>query len=184
MLTDGVSQQQRLPTRQRQSSRGRVQRRKQLVLLQHPVHAPLGREREEWALQAGIGRSPPVTSGPGPPPFSLSPSASEPPTPHTPTHTHTHTAPSLRQHVEQRGLAGVGVAHQRDNGERRQRPSRAVRAAVLPHVVQVAAQRGQPGLEQTAVHLQLGLAGPAPCTSRAGLALQVRPQPRQAWQLV
>ena len=84
------------------------------------------------------------------------------------------------QGIEQRALAGIGIAHQRD-------PEGAAVAALVALGAALALDLGQPRLERfdalvdhAAVKLDLRLARATALAGTAGLALQVAPAPHQA----
>ena len=84
------------------------------------------------------------------------------------------------QRVEQRRLAGVGVADQRDHRERHAPPRGAVQAAGAAHLLQILLQPHDALADQPAVGLDLRLAGAAEEAEAAALPLQMGPGPHQA----
>ncbi|MNV51133.1 hypothetical protein D3C71_1431720 [compost metagenome] len=83
------------------------------------------------------------------------------------------------QGVEQGGLAGVGVAHQRHRQRTAPGACPALGHTLALHPVQPFAQRLDLGADHAAIHFKLGLAGPAhPDT--AALTFQVAPHAREA----
>ena len=89
--------------------------------------------------------------------------------------------------VQQRGLARVGVAGQRDLRQVRALALGALDRARALDVLQPAAQRGDPVARQAAVGLDLRLARAArreAAARHAAEALEVRPQPAHAGQVV
>ena len=85
-----------------------------------------------------------------------------------------------RHRVEQRGLAGIGVADQRDARQLAAHARPAHLRALHLHLVQPALQRLQPLLQHAAVELKLRLAGAAQADGAAALALKVGPAAHQA----
>ena len=100
---------------------------------------------------------------------------------------HQHSCPG--QGVEETGLAGVGVADDRDRRHLAVQPPAALGVADLLHVLDLAAQPGHPLPDAAAVGLDLGLAGPAgadattasagPAARLPGHRLTPTAQPRQ-----
>ena len=81
--------------------------------------------------------------------------------------------------VEQGGLAGVGVADQRDDRERARAARLAVQAAGAADVLQLLLDAGDALGDQAAVELELALAGAAQEAEAAALALEVGPGAHQ-----
>mmetsp|Transcript_26705 Transcript_26705/g.83651 ORF Transcript_26705/g.83651 Transcript_26705/m.83651 type:complete len:604 (-) Transcript_26705:37-1848(-) len=95
----------------------------------------------------------------------------------------------LCQGVEHRALAGVGVAHQRDDGDALLAAPLALGLAVPPHGLDLLLEPVDLVAQEAAVHLDLPLAGAAQAhaaglAAAAGLALEVRPEPREPRQAV
>ena len=87
------------------------------------------------------------------------------------------------ERVQQRRLARVGVADQRDRRQRRALALGALHRARALHVLQAAAQHRDPVARQAAVGLDLGLPR-APRADAAAEALEVAPQAAHARQVV
>ena len=92
--------------------------------------------------------------------------------------------PGPCQPVEQRGLAGVGVADERDAQGLAALTGTTAGAPLAVDLLQARAQPTDLVVEHPAVQLELGLAGAATHADAATLALQVRPHPHQARGLV
>ena len=92
--------------------------------------------------------------------------------------------PCPRQPVEQGGLAGIGVADDGDYRKRHLLALGAMQVACAPHRLQLALQLDDLVLQDTAVGLDLRLAGAAEETGATALALQVGPAPHQPALLV
>ena len=88
------------------------------------------------------------------------------------------------QRIEQRGLAGIGVADQRDHRERHAPPREAVQAAGAAHLLEFLLQPHDALADQAAVGLDLRLAGAAQEAEAAALALEMGPGPHQARALI
>src|SRR5207245_8164400 len=84
--------------------------------------------------------------------------------------------PRAREVVEQRRLAGVGVADEGDDGHARASPARALQATVRLHAFQLALELLHAPADHAAVGLELRLTG-APRADAAAEALQVLPLP-------
>ena len=80
-----------------------------------------------------------------------------------------------RQAIEQGRLAGIGVADERDNGERDIAPAAAMQAARFLHPFEVTLDAGDAFLDEASVGFDLGLAGTAEKAETAPLALQMGP---------
>ncbi len=87
------------------------------------------------------------------------------------------------QRVEQRRLAGVGVADERDRRQRGALALGALHGAGALDVLQAALERGDAIAREAAVGLDLRLAG-APRADAAAEALEVGPQPAHAREVV
>ena len=87
------------------------------------------------------------------------------------------------QRVEQRGLARVGVAGQRDRRQLRPLALGAHRRAVRAHVAELALERGDAVAGEPAIGLDLRLTGAAR-SDAAAEALEVRPQAAHAREVV
>ena len=88
------------------------------------------------------------------------------------------------QPVEQRGLAGVGVADQRHHRIGHAGARLAVEATGAAHLLQFLLQLDDPSVDQTAVDFQLAFTGTADEAEAAALPLQVGPRPHKARALV
>src|SRR5471030_16196 len=86
--------------------------------------------------------------------------------------------------VEQRRLAGVGVAHQSDGGIGNAFAGATLQPARPAHVGQIALELDDALDEEAPVGLDLGLAGTTQKAEAAALALQVGPSANQAGALV
>ena len=84
------------------------------------------------------------------------------------------------QRIEQRRLAGIGVANQRHRRHRDLGARAAPGVALLPEAPQTLCHRAHARTEQAPVGLELRLAGPAAQTDTALLTLQVSPAAHQA----
>ena len=87
------------------------------------------------------------------------------------------------QRVQQRRLAGVGVADERDRRQRRALALGALHRARALDVLQAAAQHGDAVARQASIGLDLRLPRP-PRADPAAEALEVRPQPAHAREVV
>ncbi len=85
---------------------------------------------------------------------------------------------------EQGGLAGIGVAHQRDHRERHPAPRPPMQPARTPHLLQVALEAHDALADQAPVGLDLGLAGSAQEAEAAALPLEMGPRPHQSAALI
>ncbi len=94
------------------------------------------------------------------------------------------TTSAVGQPVEQRRLAGVGVADQRHGRERHPPARRALQAAGAPHLLQLALQLADAARRSGGGRFDLGFAGTAHDPEAAALALQVGPGADQARALV
>ena len=94
-----------------------------------------------------------------------------------------HAHLGARQGVQQRRLAGVGVAHQRDRRQRRALALGALHRARALHVLEAPAQRRDAVARQPAVRLDLRLPR-APRADPAAEALEVAPQAAHAREVV
>ena len=92
--------------------------------------------------------------------------------------------PRTGEAIEQRGLAGVGVADQRHAQGLAALAGTTARAALAIHLLQPFAHLADLVVDHPAVQLQLGFAGAAAHTDTAALALEVGPHPHQARGLV
>ena len=88
------------------------------------------------------------------------------------------------QRVEQRRLAGIGVADQRHHRERHAPPRRAMQAARAAHLLELALEPHDAVADQAAVGLDLRLAGAAEEAEAAALPLEMGPGPHQPAALV
>ena len=88
------------------------------------------------------------------------------------------------QPVEQRRLAGIGVADQRDDRIRHARAAVAMQLAALLDLLKLGLDPRDALLDQPAVDLELGLARAAEEAEAAALALQMGPGSHQAAALI
>ena len=79
------------------------------------------------------------------------------------------------QAVEQRRLAGIGVADQRDHAIRHALATGAMQASRRLHLLQLALELGDALLDQAAVGFDLRLAGTAHEAETAALAFEMGP---------
>ena len=75
---------------------------------------------------------------------------------------------ALGQRVEQRRLAGVGVAADRDDRDIAMRPALAAQPAIAGELLELLLEQVDPLARAAAVDLELGLAGAAPADLAAG----------------
>ena len=80
-----------------------------------------------------------------------------------------------RQAVEQRRLAGIGVADQRDHAIRHALATGAMQASRRLHLLQLALELGDALLDQAAVRFDLRFAGTAHESEIAALAFEMGP---------
>ena len=90
----------------------------------------------------------------------------------------------MGQLVEQRGLAGVGIADQRDDGIRHLLARRAMKPARALHLFDLLANLGEAFADQAPVGFDLGFTGATEEAKAAALALQVGPGPHQPRTLI
>jgi hypothetical protein len=86
--------------------------------------------------------------------------------------------------VEQRRLAGIGVADQSDHRPRRTLPPRTMQGASPRYLLQLPAQLRHPIADQPPVGLDLGFAGAAEKPEATALTLEVSPASHKATGLV
>jgi hypothetical protein len=94
-----------------------------------------------------------------------------------------HTDIRAGEHVQERRLAGVGVAHERNRRQRCALALGTLHGARALDVLQTAAQGRDPVTRQAAVGLDLGLPW-APRADATAEALEVAPQPAHAGEVV
>src|SRR5476649_1292751 len=85
----------------------------------------------------------------------------------------------MRERVEQRGFAGVGVAHQRNRQHLAAHPRAALHVAAALELNQLVLENLNAVADQAPVHLDLGVAKAAEKSTPPALAFKVRPAAHQ-----
>lgn len=88
------------------------------------------------------------------------------------------------QCVEERRLAGIGIAYQRNDGERYLLARRTMQPACATHLIEILAQTHETLVDHAAIGLDLGFTRTAKKAKATALALQMGPEPDKTRSLI